>query len=148
MLDRATSAVLLVKSIEELDRTGAVLPLADREHASRETLRELDLTGERLRASGSGRELSRALRSRATRLLEPLEVRHPALTEVLDHSRWPPWIDALALGAALLGGLALSAFDGTRRIDILAVPILGVIGWNLLVYFVLAVAWLRRTRTG
>ena len=35
--------VLLVKAVEEADATHALLPLADREHATRETLRALGI---------------------------------------------------------------------------------------------------------
>jgi hypothetical protein len=144
MWDRAASGVLLVRSIEETDRTGALLPFGDREHASRDTLRELGLTGDQLRDSESQRDLRRALRVRAERLLEPLEHRHPVVHELLDRAQWPAWAGPLLMLAALTFGFALAALDGSHRIDILAFPFLGLIAWNLLVYVVLATSWLRR----
>jgi len=144
MWDRAASGVLLVRSIEETDRTGALIAFGDREHASRDTLRELGLTGDQLRDSESQRDLRRALRLRAERLLEPLEHRHPVVHELLDRAQWPAWAGPLLMLAALTCGFALAALDGRRRIDILAFPFLGLIAWNLLVYVVLATSWLRR----
>jgi len=47
---------------------------------------------------------------------------------------------AFALGASL------AALDGSRRINILAFPLLGLIGWNLIVYALLLLAWLRSLR--
>ena len=40
MHQRALRTVLLIQAIEETDRTGEVIPLADRAAASREVLRE------------------------------------------------------------------------------------------------------------
>src|SRR5262245_3479156 len=144
MWDRAASGVLLVRSIEETDRTGALIPLGDREHASRDTLRELGLTGDRLRDTESQRDLRRAMRVRAQRLLQPLENRHPIVRELLDHAQWPAWAGPAVMIVALACGFALAALDGSHRIDILAFPFLGLIAWNLLVYIVLATSWLRR----
>jgi hypothetical protein len=47
-------------------------------------------------------------------------------------------------------GAVLASVQEPRRINILAFPFLGVIAWNLLVYLVLLLAWLRRAagRTG
>ena len=75
--------VLLVKAVEEADRTHSVLPLADREAATRETLRSLGLTTEQLEAHGSERRVARALAERAGRLMAPLEQRYPVLRELV-----------------------------------------------------------------
>jgi hypothetical protein len=144
MLDRAASGVLLVRSIEEADRAGELLPHGDREQASRETLRELDLSSETLRADGAARDLRHALDVRAERLLRPLELKYPIVADLLDRAHWPAWLTPLALAGAFATGFVLSALDGTRRVDILAFPFLGVIAWNLFVYLALATAWLRR----
>jgi hypothetical protein len=54
------------------------------------------------------------------------------------------WIGWLAIAAGFLAGLALSALDGTRRINVLAFPLLALVLWNLLVYILVIVAALRR----
>jgi hypothetical protein len=144
MPDRADGTVLLVKAIEEADRSGTLLPIADREQASRESLRALGLTGEQLRRDDRLRALRHALRLRARNLTVPLIARYPVVDEVLDRTHWPSWLSAGVLIAALACGLVLAALDGANRIDILAFPFLGVIGWNLLVYLALLTAWLRR----
>ena len=144
MSDRANGAIYLARSIEESDRSGALLPLSDREHASREALRALELTGERLRSDDGQRDLRRALRFRAERLLSPLAQKYPVIDEVLDRTHWPPWLTWGVLIGALACGLVLAALDGRHRIDILAFPFLGVIVWNAVVYLALVTAWLRR----
>jgi hypothetical protein len=49
----------------------------------------------------------------------------------------------LAAGLAIGGGL--SVLDGSRRINVLAFPLLGIVGWNLAVYLVLLLSLMRRT---
>jgi hypothetical protein len=44
---------------------------------------------------------------------------------------------------AFASGIGLSALDGSRRINILAFPFLGLIAWNLAMYAVLAIGWIR-----
>jgi hypothetical protein len=144
MSDRAEGAVFLARAIEEADRTGVLLPFSDREQASRETLRELGLTGVRLRSDAGHRDLRRALRVRAHKLLSALEHKYPVVDEVLDGAHWPPWLSWGVLIGALALGLVLAALDGAHRIDILAFPFLGVIVWNVVVYAALLTAWLRR----
>ncbi len=136
--------VLLVKAVEEADRTHSILPRGDREQATRDTLRSLGLTTEQLEARGGERRVARALAERADRLMVPLEQRYPVLRDLIGRLRWPGWLSALLLAGAFACGLALSALDGSRRINILAFPFLGVIAWNLAMYLVLAVALLRR----
>ena len=67
---------------------------------------------------------------------------------MLGRTRTPAWILAVLLLLAFASGIALSALDGSRRINILAFPFIGLIAWNLLTYVVLAVGWLRRRRGG
>jgi hypothetical protein len=144
MSDRADGAVFLARAIEEADRTGALLPFSDREQASRDTLRELGLTGERLRDGAGQRDLRRAMRIRAGKLLSPLENKYPVVDEILDRAHWPSWLSWGLLISALALGLVLAALDGLHRIDILAFPFLGVVAWNLVVYLAFLTAWLRR----
>lgn len=136
--------VLLVKAVEEADQIHSALPLADREQATRETLRALRLSTAEFEAQGSERRIVRPLADRARRLMDVLGRRYPVVHELLDRVRWPGWLSAALIIGAFAVGVALSTLDGTRRINILAFPFLGVIAWNLLLYVVLAATWLRR----
>ena len=53
------------------------------------------------------------------------------------------WLGRFVLLLALAVGVSLSALDGSRRINILAFPLIGLIAWNLLVYVLLLVTWIR-----
>ncbi|HET9652042.1 MAG TPA: DUF2868 domain-containing protein [Usitatibacter sp.] len=142
--------VLLVKAIEETDRDGAVIAPADRLAASREAKRagptageELRLERARLPAAAEG-----LLVHRARTLLQQVRVRHPFIDEIVSFAP-AAWVSIAVVLAAFAVGVGLSALDGTRRINVLAFPLWGIVAWNLLVYvLVLAAFFGRLARNG
>ena len=143
MREESLRTVLLEKAIEDVDPDGRWIALADREAATREARREVERkSGAAALQSASG--LESALVERARRLMQPLVQNHPALGSLTVPLGAPWWTTAAVITAACASGAGLAALDGTRRIDILALPILGVVGWNLLVYLWLAAAAYRR----
>jgi hypothetical protein len=87
MRAHAMPVVLLVKAVEEADATHALLPIADREHATRETLRALGLQTAEADFAANARRYSRALAERARRLAESLGQRYPVISELLAQLR-------------------------------------------------------------
>ena len=144
MRESSPPRVLLVRAIEEADRTGALIPLGDRERAAREALRAAGAAA----GDGADRRFPPPSGARAGRPRlppgRPLLERHPVLRDILVRSRSPGWTGLAMIAAAFAFGLALSALDGSRRINILAPPVLGLLAWNLLVYLALAVGAARR----
>jgi hypothetical protein len=136
MREETLRTILLAKAIEEADPGGRFIPLADREAATHEALRE---TGRRF-------DPVAALEARARRLLQPLVQRHASLAHLSLPAVVPAWLTLAAVAVAFAGGLGLSALDGSRRINILALPIIGVVGWNLLAYLALALRSYGRAR--
>ncbi|MEO7741850.1 MAG: DUF2868 domain-containing protein [Usitatibacter sp.] len=141
--------ILLVKTVEETDRDGTLLPPADRAAAGREAVRE---TGKDEAAEIAAGPLSpraeRLLGARAQALSARITARHPFVTQVMA-MLGPSWALTLVLVlAGLVVGAGLSALDGSRRINVLAFPLLGIVGWNLVVYAVLLVSALRGRGTG
>jgi Protein of unknown function (DUF2868) len=135
--------VLLVKAVEESDPTHALLPLADREGATREALRAHRFTTADFETARLGARHARALTERARRLAAILDQRYPVVRSLLDHMHWPAGLSVLLLVAAFATGMVLSSAQEARRINILAFPFLGVIAWNLGVYVVLGLLRLR-----
>jgi hypothetical protein len=146
MKDSTLREVLLLKALEEADPSGATLPLSAREAATREALRESAAAGP-LRGSAAEEAF---LTARTRRLFPPLAERHPVLGAVASRVTLPWWLTALVLALAFASGFGLSALDGGKRVDILAVPILGLVLWNLVVYAGGMIGWLARalTRSG
>jgi hypothetical protein len=143
MREDTLRAVLLVKAVEEVDRAGTLLPPADRAQATRDAVRALDAGVDEARLVADDRLLGRALGDRAERLVGTLVERFPIVDEALGRTRAPAWALAVVLLVAFATGIGLSALDGSRRINILAFPFLGLIAWNLLTYLLLAGSWLR-----
>jgi hypothetical protein len=121
--------VLLVKAIEDTDSDGLLIPAADRIAAARDAKRE---------APGASEE--ELLAARAKTLLTRLAVRHPFVDTVSALAAGPAWVGWLLVALALILGVGLSALDGTRRINVLAFPLLGLVLWNLAVYGAIAAA--------
>ncbi len=144
MHHRELRTVLLIQAIEETDRAGEVIPLADRTDASRAIIRES--ASKRVEAQPSAvlsAQSQAFLVKRSERLLERLRLRSPAVIHVLALSGGLTSLGRFVLVAALALGVSLSALDGSRRINILAFPLIGLIAWNIFVYLILIVTWIR-----
>ena len=140
--------VLMVKAIEDVDRAGTIIPPGDRAQATREAVRALGVTGDQATAGADDAFLARALGDRAERLAGPLVARFPIVDEALGRTRTPAWLLLALLAVAFLSGIGLSALDGSRRINILAFPFIGLIAWNVAMYGLLAASWVEARSKG
>jgi Protein of unknown function (DUF2868) len=138
--------VLLVQSIEESDRGGDVLPLADRADATRTAVRETPPGPLRQTGAVFPRSTEAFLARRADLLLARVRMRSPAVDQVLAVAAGLTWLGRAVLVFALAAGLALSALDGRRQINILSFPLIGLVAWNLFVYALLLAAWIKHRR--
>jgi Protein of unknown function (DUF2868) len=147
MRERELSTVLLIKAVEDADREGTLLPAADRAAATRDAARGRSepsaAAGADVRAGPLSREAQRLLATRAQLLHARLAARVPVVDSVLTLAGGPWWLGALLLGLGLVVGFSLSALDGTRRINVLAFPLLGLVLWSLLVYLSVLVRRIR-----
>ena len=140
---RTLRTVLLIQSIEESDRDGSVLPLADRAEATREAARSMPRAGIAQPGAELSRSAERFLGKRAHRLLDHVKARSPAVDHVFAAAGGLTWLGRVVLVLATLVGFSMSALDGSRRISILAFPLFGLIVWNLFVYALVIGARLR-----
>jgi hypothetical protein len=141
--ERALRKVLLIQAIEETDRIGQALPLAERAEATRAVAGK-NLSGIETQAEA---QLSSAtewfLVRRADLLLRSLRGRSPGIDYVLAVAGGSIVLDRGMLMLAFVAGVLLSFLDGRRAINIFALPLVVLIAWNLLVY----VSRLGRRRT-
>ena len=131
--------VLLVKAIEESDRDAAIIPAAERAAAAREAARAI-----------ASRDSDELMVERARTLFTRIAARYPFVENVVALlGSWGPVTLAL-LAAGLVLGASLSALDGSRRINVLAFPLLGLVAWNLCVYAALLyfAPWKKSGRSG
>lgn len=129
--------ILLVKAVEEADRDGTLLPAADRAAAGREAMR-----------AAPDADPDRLLAARAGALAERIVARHPFVANVMALLGPMP---TLTIGVVLAGfalGASIPILDGPRHINVLAIPVGGVVLWNLAVYAWLLFARVRRRPPG
>jgi len=142
MREDALRSLLLIKAVEETDRGGTLIPSADRAAATREAVRDAGggpaASAGRTVGAPLSAEAQELLARRAERLRRQLVARHPFVDTVLALSRGPAWAGWLVVVLAAALGVGLSALDGSRRINILSFPLLGLVLWNVLVYVLLA----------
>jgi hypothetical protein len=138
--EREVQALLLVRAVEEVDAEGRVWPEHEREAATRRALAESGLP--------EGNATAATLSLRARLLLADLERRFPAVGRALAWARGGAGLSLAICVAALAIGVATNLLGPRRQINLLAFPLLALIGWNLAVYLLSAFSPLLRTRVG
>ncbi|MBM4267429.1 MAG: DUF2868 domain-containing protein [Deltaproteobacteria bacterium] len=126
MRELAAQAVLLARSFEEADPEGALLEPRERQRATAE-------------ARAAGGPYEEQARHRAALLLERVRSRVGGIDRVLAWTRVSPRFAVLVIGIAFAVGLSTNALGPTRRINLLAFPLLTLLVWNLGVYLALAI---------
>jgi hypothetical protein len=143
--ERALRKVLLIQAIEETDRRGEALPLAERTEATRA------VAGNNMSAVETQPEaqLSSAtewfLLRRADLLLRSLRERSPGVDYVLTVAGGATSLDRGMLVLSFVMGVLLSFLDGDRGINIFALPLVMLIAWNLLVYVSMLSRWRKKS---
>lgn len=124
MNEKAARAFLLVRAVEATDTERRVWSDDDRAWATRAA------------AEVEGGDASPAsfLARRAGLAMERLGARHPSMARALRMVAWRPWIGWAAVLVALVAGVAADQIGAGRRVNILALPLLGLLAWNLLAY--------------
>ncbi|MBC7685475.1 MAG: DUF2868 domain-containing protein [Bdellovibrionales bacterium] len=136
MNEQVARDVVLVRTIETIDDKRAVLSDDDRMYASR-SAKELAQWQASDRKSAVTAE--HFLQQRSELLLKRLAERNPPFAAVLARrGGWKGLSIALPLLALILGA-GVDRIGDPHRVDLLSAPLLGIIGWNLLVYLVLLV---------
>ena len=140
MREREAQTLLLVRAVEEADTQGKVWPEHEREAATRRALEQSGVP--------EGEAASAALAWRARLLLADLERRFPAVSRAMNWSRGGAGFALALCAGALIVGVATNLLGPRRQINLLAFPLLGLIGWNLLVYLFTALSPLLRAPAG
>jgi hypothetical protein len=134
MNEQVARDVVMVRAIESSDVKREILSEDDRMYASR-SARELA----QWQASDSKSDVTAEhfFQQRSEQILKRVAERTPAFGAVLKRRAG---LGGVALGVplvALLLGAGLDRIGDPHRVDLLSAPLLGIIGWNLLVYLIL-----------
>lgn len=135
--------VVLAQAIETADSQGKLLSNVERElidqqarDAARTTVRAQELPAEEF------------LDLRAQRVLSVVQARHPAIASLQAPSAWRGGLMvAVPLVTMLLGALTERIAD-PHRVDLLSLPLLAIVLWNVVVYLVMITGWLVPRRGG
>lgn len=134
MNETAAREVLLVRAIEQADSTQVLLSRDDRELARRSATELARWVAAEQR---SPRDPGEFLARRARLLLDKLEERHPRAMRATRLVLWQPALAALLPAVALVIGALVERLGDSQRINILALPLVGLVLWNLAVYLLL-----------
>jgi hypothetical protein len=127
MHERQAEIVLLVRAFEEVDGDGRVLPHERRADATR---RARERAGDRDDA---------LLGRRAAILGKRLTDTFPTLPRLLRLARLSPVPAPAVVGTALVAGLLTNALGQHREVNLLSLPLMGLLVWNLFAYLALSV---------
>jgi hypothetical protein len=133
MNENAAREAVLVRAIETTDDARTLWSEEDRAWASRAAAEVV----------GGDAAPDVFVARRAALALERLRPRQPAFARALRAAVWRPWIGpALAIAAFALG-VAADQIGPTKRVNVLAFPLLALLAWNVGVYalIVLRGAW-------
>ncbi|HYW56232.1 MAG TPA: DUF2868 domain-containing protein [Polaromonas sp.] len=135
---RARTTVL-AQALENDDPRGDLVDLAARKAAALAAMNELG------QISADGRVVpdDQLLATRARHLVDLLAAKHPALAALQRPGTLSTRLMLALPVLALLAGFATDRIGNPHRVDLLSAPLLIIIGFNLVVYGVLAVLALR-----
>lgn len=148
-LDESSARQLvLVRAIEDVDTQGKLLSEVEREQLEREALESSR------QAAAGGIDFGQYLLLRARRFLAAVENRNPRVAALQDAEPWRGWVMAGVPLAACVLGAAIDRIDNPHQVNMLSPPLLGVLAWNLAIYFLIMVSavlpgtWAARTPLG
>jgi len=139
MTEDEARQVELLRAVETEDRDTTLLTREDRAQAEAHAR----AASAPLKDQGAANTF---LAARAEFASARLSTRHPGIAGLLRRSRWPRWLGIGFPLLALAGGFVANEFGNGRRLDLLAVPLVGTITWNLLVYVWVIIASFNRKK--
>jgi hypothetical protein len=135
MLEAQAQLVLVVRAFEEADREGRILNPYARATATRRALRVTGLADSpaELRNADSQRYSETVIR-RARVLFESLDRKIPGLRNMVKIARLGMTTAPAVIAFAFVAGLLTNVLGPQRQINLLSLPLLGMLGWNLAIY--------------
>ena len=139
MEEHAARQVVLAQAIETGDTQGRLLGKAERDDINRR-IREQTKNSTALAGPLA---LQPVLHERAKLVLHTVEKRSPVLAALQQARPWQRWLVAGAPLAAFVMGVLTDRVANPHRVDLLSLPLLLIVLWNLAVYVVLVASNLR-----
>lgn len=138
--ESAAGQVLLVRALENVQAGDETLTDEDRGYAGRAAA---ELVRWQAAQEGERPTAEAYVAKRAQLLVARFAERSPVVHRAVAAIRWRPWVGVALPLAALAVGVAAEHIADRGRVNILAFPLLGIIGWNVVVFLALAARWVR-----
>lgn len=110
---------MLVRAVESEDREAMLLTPEDRAQAD---------------ASARGYDGNKYLARRSEFAATRLSTRNPRVNDVMRYARWPAWVGIVIPLIALIAGFLTNELGNSKRMNIIAFPLVGMLLWNGAVY--------------
>ncbi|MHB1124690.1 MAG: DUF3482 domain-containing protein [Ramlibacter sp.] len=137
MHERAARRVILAHAIEAGDTQGRLLGQGARDQIDAQA-RDAALPGG---ATEPVIAPERFLDLRAQRVIAAVESRHPSLAALQDPASWQRWLTIGLPLAAVAMGVVTDVVANPHRVDLVSLPLLAIVGWNLVAYLALLLGW-------
>ena len=129
--ERRALIILLVRAFEESDPEGLVLRLRERNKATRRAMMVTGLSGEHAGTAALWRiRTGEAVMRRARMLFDGLLREVHVVGRLARLVRFGASTTPLVLSLSLLLGLAASALDLRQRVNVVSLPLIGLLVWN------------------
>ena len=134
----AARRMMLAHAIETSDTQGKLLSPVEREEIDRLAVQSASRQSSADPVSDA--HVEAFLQERARQVLGVVENRNPALASLQERRPWTRWLAVAAFLAAALFGAATDRIANPHRVDLLSLPLLAIVGWNLAIYCALIVS--------
>lgn len=129
--------ILLMQAIETSDTQGKLLSPVERDDIDRLAAQAVGPPSPLAPDNASAQAL---LQERAQQVLRVVENRNPALAALQQRRAWTRWLAGLGFVAAVVFGAATDRIANPHRVDLLSLPLLAIVAWNLTIYAILIVS--------
>jgi hypothetical protein len=125
--------LVLAEAVETADAQGKLIGPSERDAIDRYLAEAIPRTASADSAEGEA-EAAALLDRRAARVLEVAGNRSPALAALAQSRPWSHWATWAVPLAAVLVGAATDRIANPNRVDLLSLPLIAIVLWNLVVY--------------
>ena len=144
MDEQTARRVLLAQAIETVDTQGGLLSEVEREQIDQQARHDAGIAGEERQTVAPEHFID----LRAQRVLATAQRRNPALAAMQEPGSLRGWLTVGMPLAALVMGVLTDVIANPHRVDLVSLPLLGIVAWNLAMYLVLIGGWLLARRGG
>lgn len=136
--------VLLAQAIETADTQGGLLSEVERDQIDRQARHDAGVAGEERQAVAPQHFID----VRAQRVLATVQRRNSALAAMQEPGSLRGWLSVGTPLAALVLGVLTDVIANPHRVDLVSLPLLGIVAWNVVMYLVLIGGWVLARRSG